>query len=340
MQTIQINGTFSFINNIKKLKIGDPIKLIQNENNKLTSEAIGAYTINGNKIGYIPFKISQININDKYWVEKISLNQHNPLLLIAYKIVNCHIIPIQPKNIYKDKLICSKLTIPDKYKNDIIHLTKQLKMKGNKVNNIMISYYDDNFINLHIDNNIFYTVTKKYYEDNIFKYDEFYNLGLIPNAIYQLFQIHRLEKYIERNYKEIKPLKGKCQITKFEEIKCDIDYKNCMDFELIKQSILYYISHDTIYYTDNILKLNIDNLLSLYSELKPGGICYNHEQSSYCYISLYNDDNIIEIVPPNYILDINNMYNKLILSCKNIINIYNPIKKNIIKIKISDIQYI
>jgi hypothetical protein len=73
MQTIEINGTFSFQNNIKKLKIGDSIKLIRNENNKISRDAIGAYTMQGEKIGYIPFKQGQIDINDKYWIHKIML---------------------------------------------------------------------------------------------------------------------------------------------------------------------------------------------------------------------------------------------------------------------------
>jgi hypothetical protein len=85
------------------------------------------------------------------------------------------------KDFSKEKMLQNS----EKYKDDIIHFTKYLKIKGNNINNVMITYCDDNYIDLSIDGNIFYTVTKKYYEDNIFKYDEFYNLGLIPKCIYQ-----------------------------------------------------------------------------------------------------------------------------------------------------------
>ena len=37
MQSIQIDGTFTFATNIKELKIGDQIKLISNPNNRLNS---------------------------------------------------------------------------------------------------------------------------------------------------------------------------------------------------------------------------------------------------------------------------------------------------------------
>ena len=54
MQTFQINGTFTFADNIKLLKIGDKIRLLKNPNNKLSSDAIGAYTISGKKIAVTP----------------------------------------------------------------------------------------------------------------------------------------------------------------------------------------------------------------------------------------------------------------------------------------------
>jgi hypothetical protein len=44
MQSIQVDGTFTYSKNIKDLKIGDQIKLIPNPSNRLNSEAVGAYT--------------------------------------------------------------------------------------------------------------------------------------------------------------------------------------------------------------------------------------------------------------------------------------------------------
>ena len=54
--------------------------------------------------------------------------------------------------------------------------------------------------------NYFYTVTKEYYDNNIFKYDELYELNIIPRNIFIPFQIHRMEIYIEKNYKPIEKL--------------------------------------------------------------------------------------------------------------------------------------
>ena len=42
MLQIEINGIFTFIDNIKTLKLGDPIKLLPNPKNKINKDAIGA----------------------------------------------------------------------------------------------------------------------------------------------------------------------------------------------------------------------------------------------------------------------------------------------------------
>ena len=45
MQYIQIDGTFTYAQNIKELKIGDIIKLRINPSNRINKDAIGAYTL-------------------------------------------------------------------------------------------------------------------------------------------------------------------------------------------------------------------------------------------------------------------------------------------------------
>jgi hypothetical protein len=85
----------------------------------------------------------------------------------------------------------------------------------------------------------------------------------------------------------------------------------------------------------DILKIMIQNsdnieLKELFIELKVNGLCYNHEYKTYCYLDMYNENEIIEIVSKNFILTNSNILiflAKLIISNKNIINIYNPIKK-------------
>ena len=84
MQEIQIDGIFTYIENVKNLKLGDKVKLKLNQNNRINKEAVGVYTDKTNlKIGYIPFKSSQLDITQDYKIEKIHLNQKNLLVTIS-----------------------------------------------------------------------------------------------------------------------------------------------------------------------------------------------------------------------------------------------------------------
>ena len=97
MQTLQITGTTTYAENIKNLKIGDRVKLLRNPDNKISAEAVGVYTFNGSqKVGYIPFKESQINIKSKFTVSKINLLLHPPLLLLTYEFEPSNIIQVEP----------------------------------------------------------------------------------------------------------------------------------------------------------------------------------------------------------------------------------------------------
>lgn len=211
MQSIQIDGTYTFADNIKSLKIGEQIKLISNPSNRLNSEAIGAYTLYGNKIGYVPFKINQIDIKAKYTVTKINLTQENPILLISRQFEQANFIQVEPEFIKLVKYKTNKnIKQSQDIKNDLKHFSIYLTKAGNEIESLNITYQDLNYINLEVktlDSNItFWTVTKKYYEENIFKYDEFYKFKLIPKCIYQQFQIHRLEDYLKIKYKPIDKL--------------------------------------------------------------------------------------------------------------------------------------
>lgn len=205
MQSIQIDGTFTYSKNIKDLKIGEQIKLVPNPSNRLNSEAIGAYTMSGLKIGYIPFKSNQIDIKAKYTVTKINLTQENPLLLISRQFEPSNFIQSEPNFIKRVKY--TDESVETDLKDDLKHFYNYLVKSGNQITNLKITYQDPNFVNLIIgtpdEQIIFWTVTKKYYEENVFKYDEFYKFKLIPKCIYQQFQIHRLEVYLEKNYKSI-----------------------------------------------------------------------------------------------------------------------------------------
>lgn len=256
MLEIQIDGIFTYADNVKTLKLNDQVKLRRNPNNRINKEAIAVYTMTNLKVGYIPFKSSQIDINSKYTVSKISLNQHNPIVIISREYNITNFIEIEDK--------INNYTILDKhpYQDDLIAFKKKL-YKTNKILTCGITYFDNNFINLLIQTDteakIFYLVTRKYYEDNIFKYDEFYNYNLIPNNIYLPFQIHRLEMYIEKNYNNI---------TNFIKNKKLIDYIEKNKFELGPEEI------------------NLDNY-------KKGGMCVNHKLKAYCNIDYYNEQSVI-----------------------------------------------
>ena len=298
MQNIQIDGTFTYIDNVKTLKLDEMIVLRKNPNNMINKEAVGAYTVSGKKIGYIPFKSSQIDINSKYKVTKINLTMAYPQILISREFEVGNIIQIESRDIANK--IKSEL-----YTKELKDFAMYLKHAGICIKDIGISYCDDNFINLFIqtldndEKNIFYTVTKKYYEEHVFYYDELYKFNLIPKCIFVPFQIHRIEIYIEKNYKPIEKL------LKSKKIKSQLSNINNIIIEEIKTT----------------------NIELLFDNIKKGGLAYNHMLKAYCNIDMYNENNIIEITDSNYNMD--EMILKCIIANKNIVNIFNS-KKDIL----------
>lgn len=392
MQFIQIDGTFTFAQNIKELKIGDLIKLQTNPSNRINKDAIGAYTTSGSKIGYVPFKSNQIDLKAKYKVAKINLTQDNPILLIARDFDQSNFILTEPNYIKNIKYQGSIINNTDP---DLKDFKKFLEKSKVFLQNIGIEYQDQNFINLIIETpenaNRFYTVTKKYWEENVFKYDEFFKFKLIPKCIYQPFQIHRMESYIEKNYKPIdKLLKSKkfkienlikenllegihieAQNYGFETISSSnlkvlnkkllanfINGKEQEELNLIKLIIKYAINPNEYINPNNYLKyldppnnystidldelikqIEIGELKDLFNELKVGGLCYNHGLKKYCDIDLYDDINIIEIstettISKNIFIE---LLIKLLISDKQIANLYNPLKGTIFRLELNDL---
>ena len=351
MQSIQIDGIYTYAENVKKLKIGDKIKLMPNPSNRVNSEAVGAYTINGAKIGYIPFKSSQINLKSSYIVTKINLTQRNPLLLISRNFEHSNVIQIEPEFIkalkYSNNLIKTNLT------NELIKFSKMLSINGNIINSIGITYLDDNFINILIEtpesSHTFYTVTKKYWDNNVFKYDELFKFNLMPKCVYQPFQTHRLENYIERNYKSCNKMLKSKRIIKYLT---PLMTRDNFGFEIIQSTQLQFFNKIQ-HFNTNLLKLiiqsnfrdetyyelfNLEDINSIpnidfkpftdiYTDIKIGGLCYNHNVKSYCLIDLYDDINYVDII---FDSDLNEKkfiesVIKLIISDKLVINLFNPL---------------
>ena len=371
MQTIQIDGTYTYAQTIKTLKIGSIIKLIPNPENKMNKNAIGAYTICGKKIGYIPFTINQIDINAKYIVAKINLSKLNPILLIAIEWPITNSIHCEPSCITNKKTICAYfIDIPEELTKDLQKIAKDLEKSGNDIKKIGICELTDSNITICIQTqtstNFFYTVTKSFYDSNIFKYDEFFKFGLIPKCIYKSCHTHRLEKYIEFNYKPSNKFfsDDKFKIDKFidflkpnygmdliksndlilfnkKKISKQINSSDLEDW--IKLTILYNTNLNEYYNPDHLIPdslaaVNLTHLNLLFDNLEPGGLFYNHELCVYCSIDLIDPINIIEIfigneIPQPYLIE---LIGKLIISNKQIINVFNPLIGTIYRLKITD----
>lgn len=383
MQSIQIDGTYTYADNIKALKIGEKIKLISNPSNRLNSEAIGAYTTTGKKIGYVPFKSNQIDIKGKYIVSKINLTQSNPILLISMDFPNTNFLNSEPAVISNIKMSNPKfIDAPPSILSDLKKFAKFLQNSGFNIEKIGICDFSDLFITICIrtpdTTNFFYTVTKSYYESNIFKYDEFFKYGLTSNCIYQPFKIHRLEKYLEMNYKsadkicsnkklkwsnlialnifegldQINLLGPNCGMNLIQsdnlilleekQIPLEINKKNWLDW--IKLLVKYNVEPIEFYNPNNLLPnsnifLNLTNFTSIYNKLEPWCLGYNHKLKAYCQIDLVDSINIVEISFVNKITQKHfiELVLKLVITNKQIINVYNPLTGTIFQIEISDI---
>jgi hypothetical protein len=300
MLDIQIDGIYTYVDNVKNLKLGDKIKLILNPNNRINVNAIGAYTLDNKKIGYVPFKVNQIDINLIYTVSKISLNQNNPLLLISINFNNSNFILIDNKQDLSIKII----------NDDVKKFRKYLERNGHEIQDIFISNMDDNYIDLTIksnnDSTIFNTVSKQYYESHIFKYNEFYQYKLINHCIYQPFLIHRLESYIIKQYNPINKLVKKNN-KKLNELNLTFDI------------------------------INDNDILNLFEDINSLSLCYNHNMKAYCYINFYNNDTIFDIIYNDEYNNVPIYLIKLLISNKKNMILYNPSISKIYKLELNEI---
>ena len=197
MFKFQLESIKAFRENIINIKLNDKVKLNKEYNNKLSKDAIGVYYLN-KKIGYAPFIFSQnIDLNLDYKIIHINLSKLEIIVGCAYQEKN-YLDIIRPDN--------SNCNIDNNH--DLLLFKKKLEILGFVIYDNKVLYADENFIDINIKskNNInvtYYTVTKKYYDNNLIKYNEFYDNKLIKYNVYVSFFTHRLEEYIYKKYKQI-----------------------------------------------------------------------------------------------------------------------------------------
>jgi len=205
MLKFQIEGIRSFADNIADIKINDKVKLKRNINNALSKEAIGIYTLSGKKLGYAPFIYSQHDLDLDYSIININLSKKE--IIIGCKYSENNFLEIfEPLSTNNGFLSPSNDSEDQDDKHNLLLLRKKLEILGYTILDIKVLYSDDYFIDINIKahpniNTIYYTVTKKYYDQHLIKFNEFYEHNLIQYNIFRAFFTHRLEEYIKKSYK-------------------------------------------------------------------------------------------------------------------------------------------
>ena len=172
MPNYKLLGIYSFADNLKKINVDDQVILKSEQLNIKSKNAIGVYTVDNKKLGYLPVE-NQNEItffNNAYKISNLVLNEKYPLVEISR---------VYPKNNYLDdieypyeKKIKYKYILVDiskELQKSIIGLEKYLTTKKFKVKRSAVIYYDDNYINILIEISKgieqFECITLKYFKE-------------------------------------------------------------------------------------------------------------------------------------------------------------------------------
>jgi len=353
MPQYKILGLQSYADNLKNIKIKDPV-ILQNEKYNIKSKnAVGVYTIDNKKIGYLSIdkSLDTEKYKNSYTISKILLNLEHPIVEINryYPSVG-YIKNVEYPYIKKIKYNRTIIKPSQKTEKSLIGLINYFKTKKKKIQKIGITFEDNHYINIIIliSKNIeeYYTVTNEYYTLYSDKFDELYENELIDNIFYRDFLCHRLECYFERNYNQID--------TNTYNFEYNIDIISIHEETNIDslKAILYLrylIDNDDTYIIKkyNTIDNNVINKLTLIFNLYPniqlGNFYYDHNLKIYAYINFVNDDHLIDILDNVDINTNDNIYDNNNKICNTIMKgqlcekkyiiIYNPIKGLIYKIK-------
>lgn len=370
MPSYKILGIYSFADNLKKMQLNDKIFLKSDQFNVKSKNAIGVYSLDNKKLGYLPNEnFDEIkNFNSSYKISKLTLNQDYPLLEISrdFPIINSLDnveYPFEKKIKYEYILV----PISKELNNSIIGLEKYLLTKRIKVKRTAVIYCDDNHINILIEIpkgvEQFQTVTLKYFKDNIDKFEELFENELIENTFFRELLIYRLECYFENNYDSVlqspKILNSnllKLILTLEEEVvhePLDIEYKKLDVILLVKLYFRYLLTENSYYlirYANTLLLKPLDDLKKIMKKLLPnykilnkflidynlelGKFSYDHKLKIYDYIDFVNNDTVF-ILSTEF--QTNYLYHSYLTSKRNII-IYNPIEGKLLKINDIDLS--
>ena len=351
MPSYKLLGIYSFADTLKKIHINDQVILKSEKFNIKSKNAIGVYTTDDKKLGYLPVE-NQTEISsfdNAYKISNLVLNKEYPLVEISrfYPKNSCLEnveYPYEKKIKYEYKLV--NITI--ELQKTIIGLEKYLKTKRIKVKRTAVIYYDENYINilLEVTKGVeqFECITLKYFKENNDKYEELYENNLIECVFFRELLFYRLECYFEKNYKrpiELPEINNNNYIQYIidEKIHNDILYdvkkninKNTI-YELIKLYLRYLFHKNDYYvlkygnellgnynYTD--VNLILSKIIPNYSELNKfienynmelGNFTYNHDFELYDYIDFTNDDSVFVL---SLDFNINFLYNALLTKKK------------------------
>lgn len=350
MPNYKVLGIFSFANNLLNVKINDSVILKKEKYNIKSKNAIGVYSTENKKIGYLPIEGKEeiLFFQNSYKISKLILNQDYPSVEISrYYNTKNMITDVEFTYIKKIKY---DLKIVDNISKtlvlDIERLTKFLQTKKIKLKRVAVLYIDENYINLALETTkgieIFYTVTNTYFNNYKDKFDELLEYDLIDNTFFKELMFYRLECYYEANYKninEIDLLINKIKINKIEIELLDIIIEDIDIILLTKLYINYLITQNSEYilkYLNNFSKkkyLDVEKILKKiipnYSIIKNfyeiyninlGNFYYDHEYNIYSYIDFCNNDTIFIISDKVDMFNLIDCY----LSDKNKIIYYNP----------------
>ena len=358
MPSYKLLGIYSFADTLKKIHINDQVILKSEKFNIKSKNAIGVYTIDDKKLGYLPVE-NQTEItsfDNAYKISNLVLNKEYPLVEISrfYPKNSCLEnveYPYEKKIKYEYKLV--NITI--ELQKTIIGLEKYLKTKRIKVKRTAIIYYDENYINilLEVTKGVeqFECITLKYFKENNDKYEELYENNLIECVFFRELLFYRLECYFEKNYNSSLNFP---QITNIhllnyintiieEKVHDKLKLKNKkIDHMLIIKLYLRYLFHNKseyiLNYINKILNINctdvniaINQIIPNYKillemmqkyNLELGKFVYDHKHELYEYIDFTMETSVMVISEE---FNINYLYNALLTNKTELI-IYNPLK--------------